>query len=299
MKHSLKRIILPVLLMSVLQQGCNLSTPAPTGVVLPGGLEGKDSLPILLAGAIGDFAVAYGGNNFEDGIILLTGLMADELLQSSGYSTNVDVDQRKSSSALSENVYRDLQRARASAEQVVGAYQSFDSTGVGGLYGRNLAGFAYVLLGEAFCSGIPFSQAELDGAVKYGPAESRSQVLGRAVAAFDTAIAIGQSLQPDDSVAGDSIAAQINLAQVGRARALLELDDFAEAGAEAANVPDGFAWLLEYSNNSSREVNGVNYHTSNLRDYSVAGSEGVNGIAFLAAEDPRAQVDTLSHAPLK
>jgi hypothetical protein len=301
MKSSLRYLLLSVLLVTALGQGCNLSTPAPTGVVLPSSLDGKDSLPILLAGAIGDFAVAYAGNNPDDGLILLSGLMADELSQNIGTSSNVDIDQRVagSSNSLSESVYRSLQRARASAEQVVGAYQTFDSTALGGMYARNLAGFAYVVLAEAYCGGIPFSRAAPDGTVVYGQAESTSQILGRAVAAFDTALVAAQSLQATESAVGDSIAAQVNLARVGRARSLLALDRFAEANVEAANVPDGFAWLLEYSHNSQREVNGVNYHISDAQDYSLADSEGVNGIAFLAARDPRAQVDPSSDAPLK
>ena len=62
-----RRAVTLVLTMAV-QQGCNLSTDPPTGVVLPGTLDDKDSLPIRLAGAVGDFAVAFGGNNPDDGL---------------------------------------------------------------------------------------------------------------------------------------------------------------------------------------------------------------------------------------
>jgi hypothetical protein len=303
MRPTLGRLLLLVLLTMPLEQGCDLSTAAPTGVVLPGGLDGPHGLPTRLAGAIGDFAVAYGGNNPEDGFILVSGLLADELRQTVGTSFNVDVDQRSAliSNALTESVYRDLQRARTSAEKATDAYDSLNATAVGGLYARNLAGFTYVLLAEGFCGAVPFSRVAPDGTVIYGGAETTPQVLERAVAEFDSALAVVPSVAAAHSASSDSVAAQANLARVGRARALLDLGRFADAGAEAARVPDDFRWKLEYSGNSPREVNGLNFHIG--LDYNPADSEGVNGIAFLAAGDPRAQVDTvqagLYYAPVE
>jgi hypothetical protein len=284
--------ILPVLLAGALQ-GCDLSTPAPTGVVLPGDLDGKDGLPTLLAGAVGDFAVAYGGNDTDDGFVLLSGLLADELRQTIGSSPNVNLDRRVggTSNLLTETVYRDLQRARASAEETVRAYRAFDPSAVGVLYARNLAGFAYLVLAEGFCGGIPFSRANVDGAITYGAAETTTQVLARALSAFDSVL----SAAPDGpGEPQDSLGRQIALARVGRARALLDLGRTADAGAEAGRVPDDFVWKLEYSSNSSREVNGVNYHAWGGLEYSAADSEGVNGIGFLSADDPRAEVDSVA-----
>lgn len=290
------RRVLPILLAAAFtQQGCDLTTPPPTGVVLPSTIGGKDGLPTSLAGAIGDLAVAYAGNDPDDGLILVSGLFADELRQSIGTSVNINVDQRAAgtSNSLTETLYRALQRARASAEQTIDAYQTFDATAAGGLYARNLAGFAYVLIAENFCSGIPFSKAAADGSVVYGPAETTTQVLERAVAVFDSALAAGPAVLGAHPAAQDSVASQLNLAHIGRARALLALGRFADAGAESTRVPDGFIWVLEYSDYSTREVNGVYYHTRQAEDYSAADSEGVNGIAFLAEGDPRALVDTL------
>jgi hypothetical protein len=290
---------------ALIPQGCDLSTPPPTGVVLPTQIDGKEGLGTGLAGAIGDLAVAYGGNTPDDGLILVSGLLADELRQTIGTSVNVNVDQRFAgpSNSLVEGVYRALQRARASAEQAADAYQSLDATAIGALYARNLAGFAYVLLAENFCSGVPFSQAASDGTVTYGPAENTTQVLERAVTTFESALTAAPAVLAAHPAAHDSVASQLSLAQVGRARALLGLGRFADAGAASARVPDGFTWVLDYSDYSTREVNGVYSHTWELEDYSAADSEGVNGIAFLAAGDPRTRVDTLvvglNYAPQK
>jgi SusD family len=299
MKRALRRLVMPVLFTTALQQGCDLSTPPPTGVVLPGDLDGKDGLPTRLAKAIGDFAVAYSGNSFSGGLIEVSGLFADELRETNGasYYRNIDRRDAEISNALSEPLYRTLQRARASAEEAVDAYRTFDPTAVGALYARNLAGFSYVLLAEGFCSGIPFSRAAPDGTVTYGPAETTTQVLERAMAAFDSVLIAAQSVL----VNSDSVAVQINLAHVGRGRALLDLQRFTEAGTEVAGVPGDFSWRLEYSDNSLREVNGVYDELWRQQNLSAADSEGVNGIAFLAAGDPRAQVDTVGtqYSPLE
>src|SRR5262245_23149846 len=220
---SLRRPVLPLLLATALtQQSCDLSPPPPTGVVLPSTIEGKDGLPTRLAGAIGDLAVAYGGtgDNGGDGLILVSGLLSDELRQTIGTSVNVNVDQRVAgiSNSLVGGVYRALQQARASAEQSAAAYQSLDATAIGSLYARNLAGFAYVLFAENFCSGIPFSRVAPGGTVIYGQAETTTQVLERAVAAFDSGLAAAPAVLAAHPAAQDSVSAQVNLARVGRAR---------------------------------------------------------------------------------
>jgi hypothetical protein len=89
------------------------------------------------------------------------------------------------------------------------------------------AGYAYLLLGEAMCT-VAFDS---------GPEQTTTDAFELAVARFD------QSLN-----AGGSDAQITDLARVGRARALLNLDRKAEAEAVAALVSPGFAFELEYSN---------------------------------------------------
>jgi len=278
------------LALAAMAHGCDLSTPPPTGVALPGTLENKDSLSVRLAGAIGDLAVAYGGNQDEIGLVVASGLLADELgATSTGVDAELDRRAAGTASDATNALYADLQRARASAEATVGAYDALDPHAIGGLYARNLAGYAYLLLAESFCDKIPFSTAAADGTTTYGGAESTAQVLDRAVDRFASTLAAAPSVVGD----ADSLAAQVTLARIGRARAFLDLARFADAGADAASILDGFSWPLEYSDFSSREVNGVSYHTWTSQEYSAADSEGVNGIGFVAARDPRVQVDTL------
>jgi hypothetical protein len=284
------------LLMAALAAGCDLSAPAPTGVVVPETVEGKEALPTQLAGAIGDFAVGFGGNDTEPGIILTAGLFSDELVQTIGTSDYVLVDQRRASgfNLVNEAAYRALQRARASAEQVIAAYRQFDATAVGSMYSLSLAGFVYVLLAEDYCGGIPVSTAASDGAIRYGRAETTSEILARSVAAFDAALVAAPAVLSDHPTARDSVTALVNLAHAGRARALLDIGRTTEAGVEAARIPAGFSWIMEHSDASPREQNGVYFNTWQIQFFSAADSEGVNGIAFLGLGDRRARADTLA-----
>jgi hypothetical protein len=78
----------------------------------------------------------------------------------------------------------------------------------------------------------------------------------------------------------------LNLARVGRARVLLDLNEDAAASAAADSAPDGFTYVIEGSANSPRENNGIWYFAS-LLSFSVSDMEGGNGLPFVSADDPR------------
>lgn len=80
------------------------------------------------------------------------------------------------------------------------------------------------------------------------------------------------------------------LARVGRARALVGLGQYDAAAASVAAVPTDFVYALQYSENTGRENNGVyGFNAINGR-WSVADSEGTNGLPFISAQDPRVPV---------
>jgi hypothetical protein len=73
-----------------------LQVPDPD-VSSPSVLTGKASLPILLAGAVGDFQVAFagtGGNTGLEGLVNMTGLFTDEFSFTETFPTRVQVDKR-------------------------------------------------------------------------------------------------------------------------------------------------------------------------------------------------------------
>jgi hypothetical protein len=172
------------------------------------------NLEAVRNGAIREFARAYGGReNTDGGQILYSGLLGDELYASGTYTTRRDIDERRilQTNASNRQAYYWLQRARNHAEQAADAYAADDSAGTADdAYMLNLAGFTYVMFGENYCSGVPFSKLPVKGPADYGAPDSTSQIFERAIMRFDTAMAMAQLANSSE---------QMNLARVGKARA--------------------------------------------------------------------------------
>jgi len=87
--------------------------------------------------------------------------------------------------------------------------------------------------------------------------------------------------------AADGDSATLNLARVGLGRALLDSNDDADAATAVAAVPVSFVYNIGASTNSAVENNGIWNYTFNEFGFSVSDSEGINGLPFLSAADPR------------
>ena len=74
---------------------------------------------------------------------------------------------------------------------------------------------------------------------------------------------------------------------VGRGRVLLNQGNFSQAGAAVTTVPTNFEYLIEGSDNSTRQNNGIWNYTVNFFGFSVPEQEGDNGLPFRSADDPR------------
>ena len=91
----------PVLAIGLLAaaSGCSLDdllSVEDPDVATPGSLTGEDALPVLLAGALGDFQLAFTGDNagVTEGLINLGGLLADEFTIAESFPTRVPIDRR-------------------------------------------------------------------------------------------------------------------------------------------------------------------------------------------------------------
>jgi hypothetical protein len=129
-----------------------------------------------------------------------------------------------------------------------------------------------------YCEGVPVSTLNNNGSITYGQPLTREQLLQIAVGRFDSAITVAAH-------AGDS--ATLNLARVGLGRALLDSNDDVDAANAVATVPVSFAYNIGASTNSAVENNGIWEYTFNELGFSVSDSEGINGLPFLSAADPR------------
>ena len=92
----------------------------------PGSLQTKAGLPTLVAGALGDFQIAYSGSG-GDAFLSVASLITDELHSSDTFTTRTATDQRDQFPAVQGNTsdaaYNRLQYARRSAQEVAAAVE--------------------------------------------------------------------------------------------------------------------------------------------------------------------------------
>lgn len=262
-----------------------LSVPDPT-VATPASLSSASGLPALLAGAQSSFQYAYGGANGVDGMVTLSGLFTDELFNIETFPTRIEVDTRAITdvNATTRDAYRAIQNARAAAEQAARGYARFDSTNVARSEALSLAGYAYTIIGENYCNGVPFSSLDEEGNLTFGQAQTTTEIFTAAAAKFDTALTVATA----STAPAATKASRQNLARVGRARALLNLGRFADAAAAVQGVPTSFVYQIQFSENSGRQQNGVFTLASAVtRRFSGTDREGQNGLPYRSSGDAR------------
>ena len=132
---------------------------------------------------------------------------------------------------------------------------------------QSIAGYAYVLFAETFCSGVPFSKAPADGSeLQFGMPQTTEETFQTAISWFDQALASSPN------------ADLTSLASVGKARALLGLGQISEAANEVASVATDFVYNIEHSNNSLRQENGIYTMTAVRRQFGP--TQAVLGSSF-------------------
>jgi hypothetical protein len=250
-------------------------------IVNPGQFTDETALPAIRAGALGDFGVAFSGASFTEGQVLTSGLLADEWFHSGTFPTRSQIDIRRIDidNGTLQGTTRNLYRARSAAEAAARLFGEFGPNTAGHAEMLSLAGYSYINFGENYCSGVPFSLLTEDGSFEYGGQETTENIFGgddRALGRFDDAIAAA-------TAAGS--ATQLNLASVGKGRALLNLGRYDEAAAAVADVPTDFAYVILHSDNTGREQNGIFVFNWIVERWSVANSEGENGLPYRDAAD--------------
>lgn len=275
--------VVGVLVACVLVGACDgglLSVDEP-GVLPPDRLGGPAGAAALRAGALGDFALAYGGDGgVVEGQILIAGLLADEFVHSGTFASRLEYDRRAitPSNPTATRAFENLQRARRGAETAADALAGLGGSDSDGRVGEMwaVAGFAYLLFAEHYCSGVPFSEVAPSGAITFGEPRTTAQIFERALDRFARAL---------EGAAGDGDV--LALARVGRARALLGLGRWAEAGEAAAAVPSDFSWKVEHSDRARDQENAVHAFARAYDQWSVADTEGGVGLPFRSALDVR------------
>jgi hypothetical protein len=126
---------------------------------------------------------------------------------------------------------------------------------------------------------VPFSERQPDGSIQYGQPLSTDSVLDRALARFDSAA--GTTTDPGI----------LDLAAIGKGRALIDKGDYAGAAAAVAGVSTAFLYQTGHSISSVRQFNGVFVFNAQAPGgtarFAVSESEGLVGLNFRDAGDPR------------
>jgi hypothetical protein len=274
-----------------LSTSCGLLDTDQPNIVDPNDAESEAGALSRRVGAITDFTFAQDGDGtqFEDGHILLSGLMADEFVLSTTPPTEQEVDQRRvfENNGTVYDMFHNLHRARAAAEAAAVALRELRlEPDADNFIGEmlSLAGFTYLYFGESFCSGVPFSHLEGDMIV-YGTPQTTDEMFQTAVARFDSALAepgVVAELDPESGLEPEVT----YLAAVGKGRALLDRGLFGEAAAAVVDVPTEFQYVTEHDDSPLRLQNAI-YSYSLGWLWSVSDEEGGVGLPYRTAEDPR------------
>jgi hypothetical protein len=278
------RLASAALLVAVLA-GCEDRTLAVrTPDVVPiSSTNSASALPTLSASIIANFTFAYAGDggNVNEGVIQDGGLLADEYISSDTYPTRNQLDMRapQNTNANTNTVFANINVFRKFAEDAIQGYSKYEPGVAQEAEAYTWAGYAYVLIAENYCTGIPFSFVNnATGAVTYGQLESTDQMWHDARVRFDSALAILAA----DTVSADasSIPTETYFASVGKGRALLDSNDAVDAAAAVAAVPVSFNYFVATSTNTERQWNGVWTYDNNERRYSIPDNEGINGLTY-------------------
>jgi len=287
--HRTKAIV--TLLLAAVLAGCSglLEQTAPSRVQEETLLTPSNA-KLLVDGARAAFGCAY--HAYITGTGLVTDEMEDDQLAAAGW----DYDRRSVVPILGTTyaegpcdagqlfgVYRPMQVARYQADYAFQIVTGFPDAEVANkstllatasLYGA----YAYLLLGEAFCTCAVSAPEEI--LTSGGSAELQSSdMFTAAESRFTQAITLADG-------AGQSAIA--NAARVGRARARLNLGKLAEAKADAQAVPAGFAFALPYNAATSYSQNLLFRRQRDFLLYGIA--PPFRDLTFGGVPDPRVAV---------
>lgn len=275
---------------------CSLTdVPDPSTIVDPGTVQTQDGAIDAYHGGVGSFGAIFGGTQRPGSFfvqrgysyVMASGFASDELGTQNYDNTGEFFAIRLVDPGAGHDIlqpYSDMHTTRLNIDQAIGELRQYGKTTPASYIGELFAlkGYIYLMFGEMYCSGVPFSKAIYGGDIVLGQPETTTQMYNDAIAQFDTAIA----------VATDSVRIR-ELAYVGKARAQVDLGLFSDAAATAssANVPDDFTYDLTYSTQTS--PNFFVASTSMSTPFGATPSAaymgnrlGTNGLAYVDAGDP-------------
>jgi hypothetical protein len=263
---------------AVVLAGCDLGVTNPA-LIEETDLDTPNAVPAIVNGALGSFGIATTING-GGGIYSASAILSGELVHSGSWVPLREISQGIPNNESPENQshWGNTSQARWQAEDAVVKAQGLVSDPSSNQWvalAQLYAGFSNRIMGEMFCDAV------IDG----GARQNHTAFSERSVGYFTDAAQTAQSGGHNN----------IRLAAIaGRAQALLNLGQYAEAATLAASVPTDFVYAHVHSENSGSEHNGVHNWTfrgDNGFQYTVWGTEfaeyGLDSFAPGEGGDPR------------
>jgi len=242
--------------------------------------------------AVGDFAQAFCGdraNNTPLGVCVPVGMFTDEL-----FTARAGIDgwdkRTVDNTTIPQSTWNQLMLAHTRslrAEHLLVKYPP--ATGLNTQLATLKAneGFTLLFLAENYCNGLPLWDGKDETNIETVTL-STTELYAAAVVQFDSALTLIGTADP-----------QIRrLALVGKARTIV---DQAKAGSQAASyataaalvgeVPTSFVFNAAYSASSQGMENGLYDWGFNTPNWGASNAEGINGVNFVQAKDPRVNID--------
>jgi hypothetical protein len=250
----------------------------------------------LRVAAVGNFATFYGGDvaGTGVGINVASGLLSDEMESARGGTEHLDTRAIIDANFPVTSPWSFAGQATTQLIRAIKAVQQYyPETSASEIATKKTQlaqlhlylGYSYILLAEAYCNGIPISNA--DDASPKSTTYSNAQLFALAITELNAAISAAGTSTDDAAIK--------NAANVGIARATIDAatpanmaTEFAKAATQVAGVPSAFVYNVSYS--QSTIVNAVYDWMNATLNFAPADKEGGNGLAFISANDPRVTV---------
>lgn len=234
---------------SLLLGACNpkneLLAPQQPGVISPSSVNSSTAADALYVGALGRWKNAMNGNgNNTEALWNWEALFTDELQSSDTFSQRNDADQRnlQTFDAVLTPIWNNVMQARGRARDAINAELAFNTSAVGKTHVGEMyymMGYIEMIVSEAFCNGVDFGET-VNGNPVYGPSLPNTEGFKLAIAHLDSAASF---LTGTDA----STTNVLNGVRIAKARAQVDLADYAGAAGTVAAVPTNFQYTFDYS----------------------------------------------------
>jgi hypothetical protein len=248
-------------------------------------IETPANAQLLVDGAVADFECAFAA------YVVQSATVGEEFIYAQQTADRTPPDARRVTETdpryatfgcAALGIYVPLQTARSTAETALNYLKGWSDADVP-VNRNNLiaitaayAGYSYVLLGEGFCT-MAISRVNPDRSIDYGGEIQRDSVFKIAIARFSEAITAAQAALPVNTDI-------TRMAYLGRARAKLNLGDYAGAKADAQQIPAGYAKNASYSDAIGRRNNFV------FNDNSITNRASSIGAPYRTMVDTRVPI---------